>query len=97
MVNDCGQPMTMGSAPLFDYSVTLPNPVTVPPGEDLYIAVRGVGSGTYASRVVSAHRDLSGPQMPSYYLAPAQGFPNAVPVSTVLNCDYDFVVHPVGE
>ena len=97
VTNDCGQPVMLFGSPVFEYTAMLPGSINVPPGESIYVGVRGVGSGSYNSRLLSAHRDTESPVMRSYYLAPSQGIPSAVPVSNVLNCDHDFVVQTIGQ
>lgn len=96
VTTDCGQPVQMFGQPVFEYTMMLSQPMTLPEGQDVYVGVRGVGDGPYNSRVLSAFRDSNEPAMPSYYLAPSEGFPSAVPVSEVLNCDHDFVVQTIS-
>ncbi len=94
VLDDCGNPVLVADAPLFDYQMNLPAPIPTLPGEELYFGVRGAGGPTYESALVSAHRDLETPTLESYFLAPQDGFPNAVPVATVTNCDHDYVAAP---
>jgi len=92
VTTECGQPLTMFGQPVYEYSVQLPSTMQLPAGADFYVAVRGVGNTSgYNSRILSAHREPEEPVMPSYFLS--SSIPNAVPVSTVLNCDHTFTVN----
>src|SRR5262249_51144530 len=96
-LDECGRQVMQAGDPMFQYTVSLPQPISMPSGMNYHFGVRTLSNPSQPSYsyLPSSYRDPSVQTLPSYFLSQYYGYPQAVPVSQIADCDHDFVAFPI--
>lgn len=91
LTTDCGNPVQLLGMMAHRNTIHVP-PLTLPPG-DYYVGVRLFTNQPSASSFIPvSHRDENAPVQPSYFQSAQMGYPQAVPIATVIGCDENVAI-----